>query len=88
MVSVLSSSLDSLPLFVPPGERQAASSFDRAFAQRPIETVVGGYQTHGSIFRINHHGEDRVAMAGVEANRFIWGDNELWDYPTARCRPR
>ena len=34
----------------------------------------------GPIFRCRLYGQERVAMGGVEANRFTWGDKSLWNY--------
>lgn len=71
-----------IPFFQPEGESNPKGSWERAYAARPIETYVEAYERCGPIFRIDLHGERRIAMGGVEANRLIWGDKELWDYPT------
>ncbi|MFP4542493.1 MAG: cytochrome P450 [Opitutales bacterium] len=72
-----------LPLYEPKNARGAPQSWDRAYAERPIETILDAYRRLGPIFRLRQHGEERIAMAGVEANKVIWGDKELWDYPTS-----
>ncbi|MEM9158255.1 MAG: cytochrome P450 [Verrucomicrobiota bacterium] len=83
MVQSTLKKISDLPLYIPKNQRGIDQSWDKSFAERPIETVVDAYRTHGSIFRIRHHGEERIAMAGVEANNAIWGEKNLWDYHTS-----
>jgi cytochrome P450 len=74
-------STSTIPLFQPKSQTELRGSFERAYASQPIETYVEAYDRCGSIFKIDYHGSQRLAMGGVEANRLIWGDKTLWDYP-------
>lgn len=46
----------------------------------PCRFFLEPYRDLGPVFRCRIYGTDRIAMGGVEANRFTWGDNTLWDY--------
>ncbi|MBC2607915.1 cytochrome P450 [Pelagicoccus albus] len=83
MIQEVKKTFATLPSYEPKNDRGVAQTWDKAFSVDPIGTVVDSYREAGPIFKIKHHGEERVAMAGVKANHFIWGDKELWDYPTS-----
>lgn len=64
----------SLPKFDPPG------GVGSIYAQEPHQTFLPAYRKLGPIFRCDFVGREVVAMAGVEANAFVWSHNEAWDY--------
>jgi cytochrome P450 len=68
--------VSSLPFYTPPGEPDCTPAYRR----NPLLTFVPAYEKLGPIFRCHFIGRDVVAMGGLEANEFIWGHNELWDY--------
>jgi len=53
---------------------------DPLYFKNPTRTFIQPYRDLGSIFRCNFFGGEQVALGGAEANRFVWGDPELWDY--------
>ena len=68
--------VSELPYYAPPGE----TSCTPAYRRNPLLTFVPAYEMLGPIFRCHFVGREVVAMGGIEANEFIWGHNELWDY--------
>lgn len=73
------SSSASIPFFRP-SERPDGDMNPRYFAG-PSTAFLEPYQQLGPIFRTRLFGEEKVALGGVEANRFVWSNNQLWDYP-------
>ncbi len=49
----------------------------------PSTAFLKPYQEMGPVFRTRIFGQEQVALGGVEANRFVWGNNDLWDYHTS-----
>ncbi|MCH2156807.1 MAG: cytochrome P450 [Opitutales bacterium] len=75
--------LKNIPLYNPEPGSVERSSWTRAYYTDPINTQTRAYREAGPVFKINHIGEEVIAMGGLEANKTAWGDNKLWDYPTS-----
>jgi cytochrome P450 len=67
-----------IPLYQPPGRNDG--NMDPTYFSGPSTAFLAPYEQLGPIFRTRVFGAERVALGGVEANRFVWGHNELWDY--------
>lgn len=80
--------VEEIPFYNPSPTGPKYASWTRAYYKNPIEVATRAYREAGPIFGINHTGESFVAMGGIEANRFVWGDNSLWDYPTSNAHFR
>jgi cytochrome P450 len=63
-----------------PADRSDGDMNPRYFAG-PSTAFLAPYHELGPIFRTRIFGEEKVALGGVEANRFVWSNNQLWDYP-------
>jgi cytochrome P450 len=50
------------------------------FLRDPLTYFVAAYEQLGPVFRCRLFGRDFVALAGVEANEFIWQHAEVLDY--------
>lgn len=74
---MVSSTTTDIPRFSPdtPGNK-----VDPLYFKDPTRTFIEPYRELGSIFRCNFFGNEQVALGGAEANKFVWGDPELWDY--------
>lgn len=74
---MVSSTTTDIPRFSPdtPGNK-----VDPLYFKDPTRTFIEPYRKLGSIFRCNFFGNEQVALGGPEANKFAWGDPELWDY--------
>lgn len=70
-------SQSSIPSYSPNTPDQRV---DPLFFKNPARIFLEPYQQLGPIFRCHFFGSEQIAMAGAEANRFIWAENELWDY--------
>ncbi|NBB80685.1 MAG: cytochrome P450 [Verrucomicrobia bacterium] len=67
-----------LPFFSPDGSPGGAS--DAAFAKDPTHVFLEGHRKHGALFRVKFAEREQYAMAGVEANHFVWTNHDIWDY--------
>jgi cytochrome P450 len=54
-----------------------------AFFRNPLGVHLEAFRRHGPAYRIRVLGRTVTVLAGVEANRFIWENDALWDYGTA-----
>ena len=65
------------PLYAPglPGLGPA-----RAFFRDPLGFHVDAYRRCGAIYRIRLFGRTTLVLAGIEANRFVWENDSLWDF--------
>ncbi len=52
----------------------------RAFFGDPLRFHVEAYRQCGPVYRINLLGRATIVLAGLEANRFVWEDDSLWDF--------
>jgi len=67
-----------LPFFAPDGSPGGAS--DAAFTADPTHVFLAGYRKYGPLFRVKFAEREQYAMAGVEANHFVWTHHDIWDY--------
>lgn len=52
----------------------------RAFLQDPLTFHLAPYRRYGSMYRMHFMGRERLVMAGLEANEFVWQSDHPWDY--------
>jgi cytochrome P450 len=55
----------------------------RAFYFDPLGVHLEAHRRHGPVYRMRVLGRSVTFLTGVEANRFIWENDGLWDYGTA-----
>jgi len=67
------------PFYAPAGAPEGGDS-DPAFASDPTQAFLPGYRSLGPVFRVRLFGREHIALAGVEANRLVWNNRDLWDY--------
>lgn len=70
-------SYNEIPYFRPDDGKEDCRE---AYFANPTTCFLEPYRKLGPIFRCRLYGVERVAMGGVDANRFTWGDNKLWNY--------
>ncbi|MEM9157691.1 MAG: cytochrome P450 [Verrucomicrobiota bacterium] len=63
---------------------EGANEHTRAFLNDPIQFSLDAYQKHGDTFALRLFGRDFIGLAGVESNRFVWGNDKLWDFPLTK----
>lgn len=68
--------ISALAFYAPLGEKNCTAAYRR----NPLHAFLPAYEKLGPIFRCHFIGREVVAMGGLEANEFIWGHNEVWDY--------
>jgi cytochrome P450 len=54
-----------------------------AFLRDPIGFAVEGHRRHGPVFRTHFPITPAVVLGGLEANRFVWRNDDLWTYREA-----
>lgn len=69
---------DDIPYF--PKDEYSEGDANPLYFSEPTTAFLVAYHKHGPIWRTRLFNAERVAMGGLEANRFIWGNNDLWDY--------
>jgi cytochrome P450 len=52
----------------------------RAFFRDPLNFHVEAYRQCGPVYRITLLGRTTTVLAGLEANRFVWENDALWDF--------
>ncbi len=72
------SPFESIPYYHPPGEGQ--DGCNPRYAAGPTTCFLEPYRSLGPIFRCRFWGQERIAIGGVEANRFSWSDGSRWNY--------
>lgn len=56
----------------------------RRFNTDPLTFHLEPYRKLGSIYRMQLFHRQRVVLAGIEANDFVWRNNDLWRYSEQR----
>lgn len=69
-------SVADLPAYVP----EDGKNLTQLYRQNPFGVFLKPHAELGPIFRCHFVGREVVAMGGLEANEFVWSQNELWDY--------
>jgi cytochrome P450 len=54
-----------------------------AFLRDPLGFAVEGHRRHGPVFRTHFLIAKAVVLAGLDANRFVWRNDDLWTYREA-----
>jgi cytochrome P450 len=54
-----------------------------AFLRDPLGFAVEGHRRHGPVFRTHFPLAKTVVLAGLDANRFVWRNDDLWTYREA-----
>ncbi len=49
-------------------------------SREPLACHIGAHRAYGPIYRLVYNNRDAVALAGLQANEFVWAHSELWDY--------
>ena len=69
---------ESIPYYHPPGEGK--DGCNPRYAAGPTSCFLEAYRTLGPIFRCRFWGHERVAIGGLQANRFSWSEGSRWNY--------
>jgi cytochrome P450 len=51
-----------------------------AYVRDPLGFSVAGYRACGPVFRTRLFGRRVLVLAGIEANRLVWEQDQLWDF--------
>jgi cytochrome P450 len=77
---VESKPLTEVPVFRDGSDERAAWEL---LQRDPLQFHLRAFRALGPIYRLDMRGEMRVALAGLEANDFIWRNPKLWSYAAA-----